>query len=104
MQLTPTAALHDFSLLNHYGLLRAQALEHFSLMVDGDHAEADLPAPEDEIIYQLADKLAVEPGKRFVEQDERRLACEHAGQSDAACLSAGDERGGYVPERAELQA
>src|SRR5438445_11059545 len=72
-------------------------------MIDGDHAEADLPAPDDEIVNELADKLAVEPGKRFVEQDERRLASEHAGQSDAACLSAGDERGGRVPQRGKLQ-
>ena len=60
-------------------------------MIDGDHAEADLPAPEDEIVNQLADKLAVESGKRFVQQDKRRLACEHARQSDAACLSAGNQ-------------
>ena len=103
VQFIPRTALYGLSVLNHDRLPGTHSPEDLSLMVHGDHGEAQGAVPENQIVDEFPDYLTIEAGEGFVEQDKLRLAGQHARQGDAACLSAGDGCGGGMPEGPQLQ-
>ena len=82
----------------------AQALQHLGLVIHDHHREADLAFPRQQGLDQLAHQPAIETRERFVEQNQRRAAGQHAGQRHAAGLAPGDLGSRGVPFVLEAQA
>ena len=62
----PGALLQNFSLLKRDGSLRTQTGEDVSLVIDGDHAEAQGSAPKNEIVNQITNQLAIQAGEGLI--------------------------------------